>query len=316
MLRRMLFISMIFVGLFVVSCQQSAAVEEGAAADVTVIEVTREVEVIREVEVPVEVTRIVEIEADVASEQVDPTGILSDQLLPIDIESFESSITERAHRITIGLPMSYALDDGRDYPVAFVTDGDFYAIPLTMSAGQLAMDGEIPEVIVVGADFGATEIEDWVGFRYEYMRMEGREVYLQFFVEELIPYIESKYRVKSTGRTLVGHSIGGKFAIHAMLNAPGTFTNFIVSSPSDAFSFRSDAKTFAANSLDTECKLFISLAEEDELALISGAEKFVSALDSADSELISYELVTLDNETHLSVRPRAFNDGLRWIYAQ
>lgn len=313
MLRRISFISIMLVCLFVISCQQLATLDEGAAP--TIVEVTREVEVIREVEIPVEVTRIVEVPIEQVAEKGNSADILSNQLLPIVIDQFESAKTELRLRLTIGLPMSYSLDDGRDYPVVYVTDGDFYTIPLTMNAGQLAMDGEIPEVIVVGVDIGATEIEDWVGFRGDYMAKDGREAYLQFFVEELIPYIESQYRVKSTDRTMAGHSTGGKFALYAMLNSPGAFTNFIVSSPSDAFSFRGTAKTFATNNPGTTCKLFISLAEQDELALASGAEKFVAALNFTDSDLISHTLVTLDNETHLSVRPRAFSNGLRWIYA-
>ena len=314
MFRRVSYLLILLLALATFGCQQTAEPLENP--EVQVIEVTREVEVIREVEVPVEVTRIVEVKAESVTGKIEEAGIPTDQLFPVVVDSFASDITDRSYRLTVVLPMSYNLDDGRDYPVIYVTDGDFYAIPLAMSAGQIGMDGDIPEVIVVGFDFGVSEIEEWYGLRWDNMVRDGRDTYLQFLIEDLIPYVESQYRIKPDARTLVGHSSGGKFALHAMLNAPGTFENVIASSPADAFSMRSQAKTFANDQAGTTVNLFISLAGEDDMAMKSGAEKFIDALDSTDSEFVSYELVTLDNETHLSVRPRAFSDGLRWVFAK
>ena len=50
----------------------------------------------------------------------------------------------------------------RSHPVLYVTDGDFYAIPLGMSAAQLAFGQEVPEFITVGVDYGNPNPMEWL----------------------------------------------------------------------------------------------------------------------------------------------------------
>ena len=59
----------------------------------------------------------------------------------------------------------------------------------------------------------------------------------------------------------------------------------------------------------------MSVGDLDEEAIVAGVQSFSDALASEGFEGLDQEMAILDNETHLSVRPRAFNNGLRWLFA-
>ncbi|MGH8546951.1 MAG: alpha/beta hydrolase, partial [Gammaproteobacteria bacterium] len=55
--------------------------------------------------------------------------------------------------------------------------------------------------------------------------------FLQFFREQLFPEVESKYRT-IPHRTIVGNSLGGLLALHAMVQSPDLFQGYIANDPS------------------------------------------------------------------------------------
>lgn len=321
MFMRKSLILMVVLVVAVVACQaaEPQTVEVPVTVEVTrVVELESEppepemVEVTRvvEMEVPVEVTRIVEM----AAEQPPVEAPVVNPMMPVEFHEITSSATGRDYRLTIALPMSYMFSEAH-YPVIYVTDGDTYAIPLAMAAAQLAFGQEVPEVIVVGVDYGIPDPMEWLALRELDMGMEGSQNYLQFFEEELIPYMESNYRADSTNRTLAGHSSGGFFALYGLLHAADTFGNFIASSPGGAAVWLDAIDNFAANEGESPVRLYMSVGDLDQEEVVAEVQAFSDALSEAGFEGLDQEMAILDNETHLSARPRAFNNGMRWIFA-
>jgi hypothetical protein len=146
-------------------------------------------------------------------------------MMPVEFDSIKSSATGREYALTIALPMSYIYTED-DYPVVYVTDGDIYAYPLAMAASQMSFGQEVPELIVVGVDYGVADPMEWLGLRDEDMKL-GSDKFLQFFEEELVPYIEDNYRADPSNRTLAGHSAGGFFTLYSLLFGADTFNNDI-----------------------------------------------------------------------------------------
>ena len=109
----------------------------------------------------------------------------------------------------------------------------------------------------------------------------GREQFLKFFKEELIPDIESAYRADPANRTLVGHSSGGDFALYALLNGRIAFGKFIASSPGTAGGWVPTVEDFA-NQGDTPSKLYFSVGDLDEETTIAGVQAFEDALVESD----------------------------------
>ncbi len=61
----------------------------------------------------------------------------------------------------------------------------------------------------------------------------GADNFLKFIETELMPEIEKRYRV-TPYKMLAGHSLGGLFAVHAMVTKPDLFNSYIAVSPATA----------------------------------------------------------------------------------
>jgi predicted alpha/beta superfamily hydrolase len=263
------------------------------------------------VEVEVEVTRIVEV---LAEQSLNESPAESPALFPhfaTDVRSYSSEVTGRDYTVYVTLPLSYEMT-AHTYPAVYVTDGDWFTLPTALTAGMLAYGGpDVPEVITVGIGYGGTAVE---AFRLREADMfgEGSKPFLRFLQEELIPDIEANYRIDATERTLMGHSLGGQFALYTMYNAPDTFQNIIASSPDGSLAL--SLHNYHGNELDAlPVRMYTSLGGL-EGETVSDFEEFSAALQDSDYDEFACELEILDGESHMSVWSRAFTSGLRWVF--
>jgi predicted alpha/beta superfamily hydrolase len=96
----------------------------------------------------------------------------------------------------------------------------------------------MPEMVLVGIsnakhrtrDLTTSKITTNYGMPYNEENGEAIN-FLKFIEEELIPYVESQYRVTNY-KTFIGHSYGGLFTIYTLLNRPNLFSNYIAIDPS------------------------------------------------------------------------------------
>ena len=289
----------------VVGCQPSAsdaAIQDEPVA-VEEIEVTRIVEVVNEVEV----TRVVEGEG--LNESLTP-------LLASEVRTYNSAVSGHEYKAFVTLPMSYAVTD-ISYPVVYVTDGGVYGVPTAVAASQLNFGQEMPEVIVVGIGYDTNNPMEWLELRGRDMGEDGAEAFLQFIQDELIPDIEANYRADPTDRTLAGHSLGGVFSLYALFHAPETFNRYIASSPGGVDDDCRVCKYEAAYATENDvlpAKLFLNVGELDMGVETLGS--FFDTLEARGYEDFILKTAVMDGETHLSVRPRAFMSGLKWLFTE
>lgn len=261
------------------------------------------------VEVPVEVTRLVEVVVEAEPAE-------APDLVPIfttDIRTYSSTATGRDYTVYVTLPLSY--DDetaAHSYPVLYITDGDYMTIPTATIAGGLATEQGVPEVITVGIGYGGT-FEVSGERREEDMAGGGKESFLQFLQEELIPDIEANYRADPAARTLMGFSLGGDFSLYALFHASDTFANIIAGSP-DCIWCSSDEGTYAEEHEMLPVRLFVSEGGL-ETAISHSIARFVEALQASDYDGLVMEHAILDGETHMSAWPRTFTNSIKWIFA-
>ena len=139
--------------------------------------------------------------------------------------------------IDVSLPDSYSDDTTRRYPVLVVLDGDYdHQIAATIARFYSATS-QMPEVIVVGVrnvdrnrDLTPELLPDFP-MPPELARAGGAEAFLGFIGDELIPYVDRRYRT-APFRVLIGHSLGGLFATYALSHRPELFTGYVVLEPS------------------------------------------------------------------------------------
>ncbi|OCT14995.1 enterochelin esterase [Paenibacillus pectinilyticus] len=126
--------------------------------------------------------------------------------------------------LRIYLPPGY--NELLSYPVIYCQDGEqffnFGRIATTLT--RLILDEDLEPAIVVGVDVNN------VNRTSEYApEGERHDRYCQFFAEELLPYVESRYPIRAdrTERILAGDSLGGTVSLHLALDYPSLFCRVI-----------------------------------------------------------------------------------------
>jgi|SRR5690606_5158343 len=167
-------------------------------------------------------------------------------------------LPEGERNLRIYLPPGY--NEVLSYPTIYCQDGeDFFNFGrIATTAQQLILDGGIEPFIIVGVDVDKS-------VRTEEYSPDGtrHQAYVDFFAQELVPFIESSYPVRADveERILAGDSLGGTVSLHIALQHPNLFTK--VMSMSGAFYEASLQIVAASGDLDwLNIYMIVGLQEE------------------------------------------------------
>jgi predicted alpha/beta superfamily hydrolase len=224
---------------------------------------------------------------------------------------FNSKILNEKRDILIYTPAGYEASN-RKYPTLYITDGAENFFIATAIVNFLSRNRQIPQMIVVGIpnvnrnrDLSPSVIQGT-------SNPGGGDIFLTFFEDELIPYLDTTYRT-SNYRILFGHSLGGVFANYTLLSRPKLFNAFIAASPYlmyDNGYLIKEAELKLDNLSNLERRLFISLGNEP--AYHESLDKFTSLL-SDNAKTLKWDYQIFNDETHGSIP--VILKGLRYIYS-
>ncbi len=163
------------------------------------------------------------------------------------LDTFESRFVESRH-IDVWLPPGYVKGGGERYPVIYLQDGQYNCLPASNVMGWglcdtvagLIEEGTIPPVILANIWNSSDRWREYVPKKpvdrfaspEEQMAIRKRgktptsDRYLRFFIEELIPHMESIYPLitRREGRYLMGSSLGGIISLYAVCEHPHLFS--------------------------------------------------------------------------------------------
>src|ERR1700730_13597543 len=182
--------------------------------------------------------------AGAVSEGVRASGATGD----LRLHEFRSRVFRNTRFLRVWLPPGYddAANAGRRYPVLYLNDGQNLFESSTAFAGiewqvdetadRLIRAGTVPPMIFVGMDnTGKERIREYMPYRSIHPRMlrvRGR-YYPDFLFKEVMPFVESAYRVatgpENTG--LGGSSLGGLIALYTVVAQPGAIGRLLLESP-------------------------------------------------------------------------------------
>jgi predicted alpha/beta superfamily hydrolase len=129
----------------------------------------------------------------------------------------------------IWLPPGYEINSSKRFPVLYMQDGQNLIDPKISYAGndwqvdetvtRLIKEYKIKEIVVVGIYNTSDRLE-------EYSDSEKGEKYLKFIVEELKPFVDTKYRTLPDNRNtaIMGSSMGGLISFIAAWKHPEVFS--------------------------------------------------------------------------------------------
>lgn len=154
-----------------------------------------------------------------------------------DYFEFESDVLARPLHIYVRLPQGYA-DNSAKYPIVYLLDGDSLFPILASNHLFLTYDDKLPEAIIVGIAYGS--FDPAINKRsYDYTpdlpdAVEGQggaANFHHFLQHELIPEVESRFRVDPSKRVLFGQSYGGTMVLYSAYTEPDLFWGRIASNP-------------------------------------------------------------------------------------
>lgn len=232
-----------------------------------------------------------------------------------------SEILGEERALLIGKPSSYE-SSADTYPVIYLLDGETHFHHVTGLTKFLERIEQIPEFLVVGipnTDRNRDLTPDTSNARdkSEYPTHGGADKFLEFLNDELLPFVEKNYRTKSYN-LLLGHSFGGLFALHSMLESPDTFDGYIVVSPSlqwDDQHLVSAMEDYFESESALVTDLYITKGNESP-SLIPGLPRIKQALENNPREGFRWHIEELSEETHNSVPYRGIHRGIEFIFEE
>lgn len=241
----------------------------------------------------------------------------------------------RIYEIYVSLPADYATSNKR-YPVVYVTDAP-YAFPLMRAiAERVDRHGVgLENFILVGLGYAKGE-NGATSRNRDYTPTDRPKsssladgvygqsaAYLNFVGDDVMPLVDGKYRTDPTRRIYVGHSYGSLLGLKALLDRPGTFSHYILGSPSLWFNrgYAFDAlKRYAQtkNELQGKVRLYVgglekpTRARPHDVNMVAQMNRYAAELQAQRWRGLDVKATVLEGEDHATVFPRLVTLGLLW----
>ncbi len=241
---------------------------------------------------------------------------------------FESQLTGRVYDISVAVPAGHTADPQQRYPVIYVLDGQWDFKLVTSLYGGLHHDMFLPDAIVVGVaaggdspDHDALRAQDYTPTpRPEFEESGQADRFLGFLTDRLIPFVEEEYPAADSGRTLLGSSMGGLFALLALFERPGLFDRVVAASPAivwDEDTVMDRETQLASRTDELPVRCFVAIGElEPVQGFHEPAQRLIERLHQRRYRGLELEHVIIGGERHAGVKAEAFNRGLRWVFAR
>src|SRR5215468_418563 len=205
-------------------------------------------------------------------------------------------------------PVSYARSKRR-YPVIYTLDGEglgpIAANAVRFMTGYSAIP-QMPEALVVAITNTSRNRDMPVPEGYG---KGGEDNFLSFLADELIPFIERRYRTQPL-RALIGHSQGGTFAHYALTARPNVFQWYLAM---DAPLFRN------AHLILEEAREMVTKNPNYRGRLVTienlyGWKKEWASLIEAAPKGFYGEQVEIRDETHETMAYKGVYEGLKRLF--
>lgn len=152
----------------------------------------------------------------------------------VTTDSITSTILGNTRTLRVYLPRGYDTFPDRRYPVLYMHDGQNIfrpGGPFGTWAIEDALDaairtGAIPQLVVVGIDNTNDRLREYMPPYTTYQGAPGiGDQYASFLVDEVLPFIEARYRVATTPdqRGIAGSSLGGLISMYVAWERPDVF---------------------------------------------------------------------------------------------
>jgi predicted alpha/beta superfamily hydrolase len=223
-----------------------------------------------------------------------------------------STTLGREYQLAVSLPESYASSQHR-YPVVYLLDGDLVFGMASNLSPTLNWLSNVPELIIVGINYGIQSYQEF--FQLRELDFKIPEVtdapsdshadrFLAALKQEIIPFIESEYRINPSERIIYGYSSSGFFVIYSLVNEPGLFRSYLAGSGdtdlSSPYMQTHDQKLVSREKKD-KIDLFLSiggLEDGSSQSSLSSFHDLVAAIEARNYPGVRLITEVYENEGH------------------
>jgi predicted alpha/beta superfamily hydrolase len=217
--------------------------------------------------------------------------------------------------VMVSLPSGYDENKTRRYPVLIAVDGQWLFDLSGVAAGGLSGNGFMYPMIVVGVHTLARRDFYLLPERDPASKSGGgADSLLAFIRDELIPFVDGRYRTLPT-RVLAGTSYGGVFVMHAFLSDPGLFDAYLTLSPSmwwhDGLMLRR-TEAFLKSKVELRKVLYLTVANEGQGM---GVNALSEILKRTAPKGLAWRFDEYLNEVHGTITYKGIYDGLKFAFS-
>ncbi|WP_010244293.1 alpha/beta hydrolase-fold protein [Acetivibrio cellulolyticus] len=219
--------------------------------------------------------------------------------------------------IHLSLPPNY--DETKSYPLVLMTDG-VWRLSDHPELRKLMKSNELENVILASVGYPN-------GYDYRLIRerdlLEKPDLYLQFLIENLIPYLYNNYRIDTTRTTLTGHSYGGYWGLYALFHSDtigkNTFANYYIGSPS----FQASTNNAAINDFEDwfyerkqtlACSVYATVGGDEEAAFINLIETSLNDIKKHSYKDFTLKYEVINDFDHNTVFKPSIKNALEMFY--
>ncbi|MEE4272215.1 MAG: alpha/beta hydrolase-fold protein [Thermoanaerobaculales bacterium] len=232
-----------------------------------------------------------------------------------------SEVLDEQRDVLVYLPGDYGRNQ-QPLPVIYLLDGRANFAHTTATVDLLVVNARMPRSMVVGIantdrsrDFTAVVTED--------RSSGGADRFLDFFQSELIPFIEGNFRT-APHRTVIGHSLGGLFVLHALVERPDLFDAVVAISPAvtndervgdGALPISDRLGKVLADRESWPVSLFITMSDREDARWTTDLDSIRSVLRGAAPGDLRWTYREMHGEDHGTTVLGSVYHGLRFINA-
>lgn len=224
--------------------------------------------------------------------------------------SLRSDVYGGDRQVLVYLPDDYSGSQAR-YPVVYLLDGAFFFLPTAGIVDFYSMVSRMPRMIVV-AIVHADRMHE-----LSTAASGGSAQFTSFLRDELIPFVDGRFRTEPF-RILVGHSLGGLFAAHALFAAPDLFQAHIAASPALYWNGGSEldrAGQVLGSGSPQRNFLYLTYSGGDGGNIRSSTDRLVGMLEGSSSPDLRWKFEFLPDDKHNSSPFRSVLGGLSHLFA-
>jgi predicted alpha/beta superfamily hydrolase len=227
----------------------------------------------------------------------------------------QSKILGEDRVYVVHAPVGYQYNQKR-YPVLVVLDAEDNFVHTSAAVDVLSRNERIPELIVVGIN-NTDRTRDLTTASSGPMQSEsgGAAKFLSFIADELLPQIDRTYPTRPY-RILIGHSLGGLFAVNALVTRPEVFSAYLAISPSlwwEDQAAVTAAKSFFESHQDLKGDLYMAIGDEGG-EMLGAAWRLAAIMEEHRTPEFRWQFKRSEQESHGTIPYLSTYEGLQALF--